>query len=90
MKIKEGFALSKIGDAYYAVPVIPSEKIGDGMIKLNETAYFLWKKLESGCSEAELADALCSEYEVELEDALRDIKSFEALLGKADILEGDA
>lgn len=90
MKIKHGFVLRKIGNAYYAVPIAPNEKIGNGMVKLNETAYFIWKKLEDECTEEELTESLCKEYSVSYDEALADIKTYEELLRKADILEGNA
>lgn len=87
MKIKSGFIVRQIGESFYAMPITEATQIGNGMIKLNETAHFMWKKLESGIDEETLADAICSEYSVERETALRDVKAFCAKLGEAGVLE---
>ncbi|MBQ8005080.1 MAG: PqqD family protein [Clostridia bacterium] len=87
MKISGGFVVQKIGDSYYAVPVTTETNIGNGMVKLNETAYFMWKKFEEGLSAEETAAALREEYNVDTETALADVKAFALSLGKAGILE---
>ncbi len=88
MKLKEGFVVQKIGDSFYAVPVAKNPVIGNGMVKLNETAYFMWKMIEDGKGIESIADALCSEYNVEKSRALSDVRAFAEQLGKAGILEG--
>ena len=46
------------------------------LISLNETAAFLWEAVEDNGFTAEtMADALCFEYEVEREIALRDAEA---------------
>jgi hypothetical protein len=47
--------------------------------QLNETGSFVWKQLDGRRPAAEIAAGLGAEYEVSLEDALRDI---ETLLGE--------
>lgn len=58
----------------------------NGMINLNDTGAFLWKKLEGGASEDELVLAMLSEYDVNEETAKRDISAFLAKLKEADLL----
>ncbi|MBR4295954.1 MAG: PqqD family protein [Clostridia bacterium] len=87
MKIKAGFIVRQIGENFYAMPITEMSQIGNGMIKLNETAHFMWEKLESGIDAEALADAICSEYSIEREAALKDVKAFCAKLGEAGVLE---
>ena len=88
MKINEGFVVQKIGDSFYTVPVTKNSAIGSSMIKLNETAYFMWQKIEEGCSIEEIADAITKDYNVDRETALKDARNFCEQLGKVGILEG--
>ncbi len=76
MKIKSGFLLRKIGEDTYAVSVSPDPSFAGKMIKLNETAEFLWRRLESETTEAALADALAAEYEAPIEQARADVAAF--------------
>ena len=51
------------------------------MIRLNETGAFLWKQMaERDMTEAELTDALLSEYEVDREVAAADVHRIVELL----------
>ena len=45
MKIKNGFILRNVSDAYVVVAVGEAAKDFNGMITLNETGAFLWKTL---------------------------------------------
>lgn len=59
MKVKDGFYLTAIGTDFVIIASTPeTKKEFDGMLRLNETGAFLWKKLADGVSETELADAL--------------------------------
>lgn len=58
----------------------------NGMINLNDTGAFLWKKLESGASEDELVSAMLSEYDVDEETAKHDIDAFLKKLKEAELL----
>lgn len=74
MRIKEGFVLRDImGEAIV---------VGEGfdqinfnkMIKLNDSAAFLWRAVEErDFTEQELADLLTSHYEIDRESALADV-----------------
>ncbi len=88
MKMNKNFVVQKIGDSYYAVPLGCNSEIANGMIKLNETAYFMWKRFEDGLDREGVAEALLKEYNVDKETALADVAAFAARLGKAGILEG--
>ena len=47
-----------------------------GMIKLNGTGKEIWLGLQEGLTDAEIAMRIQSKYDVEIEKALEDIKSF--------------
>ena len=44
------------------------------MVSFNETGAFVWKKLEQGLTEEEIANALTVEYNVAYNQALEDVK----------------
>ena len=64
-----------------AVAVGETSKNFHGMIRLNETGAFLWKKMaEKDCSEEELVDMLLEEYDIDRETAAKDVhKMIESL-----------
>ncbi len=76
MKIKNGFILRKISDTYVVVAVGEAAKNFTGMITLNSTGGFLWEKLSEGADEAQLAEALMAEYDVDEETAKKDAADF--------------
>ena len=87
MKIKDGFVLKKVGDTAIVVAVGKRVKEFNGIISLNETAEFLWNNLEKAENAAELADILCSEYDVSKEKALDSCERFIAQIRGAKILD---
>ena len=77
MKVKDGFYLTAIGTDFVIIASTPeTKKEFDGMLRLNETGAFLWKKLADGATEAELADALAAEYGVSREVSEKDTADF--------------
>jgi hypothetical protein len=76
MKIKEGFILREVVGNYIVVAVGNAVKQFNGVINLNETGAFLWKRLSEGAEEQDLIDALLNEYEVSEEIAKRDVGKF--------------
>lgn len=82
MKIKEGFVLRKMGGQPVVVSVGIASKVFNGMIKLNETGEFLWKKMTEDVSEDELVEALLDEYDISEKLAKQDVCAFiESLKG---------
>lgn len=87
MKIKDGFILRSVSDAYVVVPLGEAAKTFNGMITLNETGAFLWKKLsESDVDEKSLVDSLLNEYDVSVDLAQKDVSAFVARLRDAQLL----
>ena len=87
MKIKNGFILRNVSDAYVVVAVGEAAKDFNGMITLNETGAFLWKTLADGCADKnELVAKLLSEYDVDKALAERDVDAFVKKLAEQGLL----
>lgn len=87
MKIKEGFVLRRVGDAYVVVAVGLQTLDFKGMIRLNETGAFLWKQLaDSESTEESLVTAMTNEYDVDDKTAAADVSTFVKSLREADLL----
>ncbi len=87
MKIKEGFILRQIADSNLVVPVGQMAKQFNGVIKLNESGVFMWKKLVDGIDLDGLVNALTSEYDVDEATARKDAEAFTNALIQAQIVE---
>lgn len=88
MKIREGFILRKVSEAFVVIAVGNAAKDFGGMITLNSTGAFLWEKLTDGCeSKSKLVEALLEEYDVEKEIAEKDVDTFVDKLEKASLIE---
>ncbi|MBO4125953.1 PqqD family protein [Streptococcus suis] len=86
MKIKSGYMLNKLGNQFVVVAIGDRSKEFQGMIKLNESASFLWKRLEEEMKQDQLVAALQAEYELSEEVARRDVEAFLAILSQQGIL----
>lgn len=88
MRIKKDFTIQKVGNSWIAVAVGETSKNFHGMVRLNETGAFLWKKLaECDITEDELVDAMLAEYEVDRETAARDAHTLVEQFRKYGILD---
>ena len=76
MKIKSSFTLRNISGSWVALPLGDAIVDFTGMLTLNETGVMLWRMLEDGCTEEEMANALVKEYEVDYDEALVDVDAF--------------
>lgn len=85
MKIKDGYLLSEVAGNHVVVPV--GNVSFNGMLNLNETGVLIWKKLETGCNEADLLTAFLEEYDVTEERAKEDIKIFVQKLREAGVID---
>jgi len=87
MKIKDGYILRNIADEWIIVPI--GDKIHDfnGLMVVNETGSFLWKKLLGDCSKEELLSGLINEYEVDINTAEEDIDAFIDSLFQGGVLD---
>ena len=76
MKVRSGYLLRSIAGSHLVVPLGERSAEFNGMISLNDTGAFLWKQLEKGATEEELAASLTKNYEnvdpAEAKTAVRD------------------
>ena len=87
MKIKDGFITRKIGDTNYAVSFDENSPIGNGMIKLSDSAFFIWQLLEAGATEEEVLSAMKERFQAEEDVLRRDISTFVSKLNELGIIE---
>ena len=88
MKIKNGFIVKELAGQYVVVALGQASKIFNGIIKLNDSAKFIWDKLAVGAEKEDVVNALLEEYEgVDRETAERDFDNFANELRGANILE---
>ena len=88
MKIKEGFILRQIAGEDIVVPIGNNIADFNGVIRLNESAAFLWRELQSEISKTDLVNKLKSEYEIGEELATKDVEDFIKILEENNALEG--
>lgn len=86
MTIKKQLVKRNIAGDVILVPVGDSSLTLKGLITLNETAEFIWDRLADAADAAELAAALCSEYEVEPAEAMTDVEALLAQLKELEII----
>ena len=86
MKLKDGFILREIAGETVVVPS-GAELDVNLMITLNETATYLWKRLEADSSEEALVDALLEEYDVDPATAHKAVADFVGELNAHGFLE---
>lgn len=87
MKVKEDFLLREVAGCYVVVPVGKTAVDFNGMLNLNETGAFLWKKLQTETTREKLIADLLDEYEVSEEVASADIDKFIDKLKEKELLE---
>ena len=77
MRINENFILQEVADEFIVVPVGEAADRLCGVIRLNDTGAFIWKKLEEGNLEQEdLVQELLTEYPSEINKARKDVEAF--------------
>lgn len=79
MKINSDFILKEMKDAsgsstYYAIAVGKTAENFKGMVKLNETAAFIWNKVAECLSEGDILNEIVNAYAVERSVAEADLK----------------
>lgn len=62
MKIKSGFMMRSIAGCKVVVSVGKRSLDFNGIINLNDTAAFLWERLEQGATEEQLTAAILEQY----------------------------
>lgn len=88
MKLKEGFIFRKIAGDNVVVPVGQNIKSFNGLIRLNDSAAFLWNLLKEDITKEELVNNLKNEYEIDESLAISDVDKFIGILKERNMLEG--
>lgn len=86
MKISKDFLLREVAGSTIVVPVGEAAARFSGMIKLNETGIYIWRKLENDTTQDAIVSALCADYDVPRETAEADVARFIGTLRAAGIL----
>ena len=73
MKINERWELQQVLDCNFLIDLAFENS---EMIQLNETSVDVWKGVQQGMTEEQIAERMASEYDVSQEKALEDIRSF--------------
>ena len=87
MKTKPGFMLRSVGGRNVVVAIGQASLEFNGMITLNETGAFIWKKLQTGCTYDELIASILSEYDTTEEVAKEGADALLAQMREANLLE---
>lgn len=74
MKLKEGFILHKTGSENMMVASGKALKSFNGLVRLNDTAYFIAQQLQKETTEEAVIDAVCAEYDAPKEKIASDVK----------------
>ena len=87
MKIRKGFVLREVAGRQVVIATGDAAKNFNGIIKLNESAVMLWKLIENGADEEELAQKIMETYEVDEATAYNDVSMFVTKLKGAGIVD---
>jgi len=87
MKVKDNLILREIAGSWIIVPVAEMVVEFNGLMNLNETGAFLWKKFAEGAELEDLVQAMVSEYDIDEQTARNDITDFISQLQEKGLLE---
>lgn len=87
MKVKDNLILREIAGSWIIVPVAEMVVEFNGLMNLNESGAFLWKKLAEGAEMDELVSGLLEEYDIDEETAKADIEEFVGQLKEKGLLQ---
>lgn len=79
--------MHEVGGEYIVVAVGRAGAEFNGVIKLNSTCAEIWKLMEQGLDEADIAKALSERYDVDTEKALSDVRKIVSKLAESGVLE---
>ncbi len=87
MKLRYQFVTQKVSDGYVAVVVGAQTKDFSGLVRMNESAGFLFSLLGQSRTERELVDAVLEHYDMTEEDACAAVQEFLEHLRSEELLE---
>lgn len=80
MPISKNYIMKRIGDEYMIIPLSGSSYNMTKTFNINQTAAFIYMKLENDKTVDEIAHDLTLEYEVSVEEAKNDVLEFVEIL----------
>ena len=86
MKIVDGFVICSVGGKTVAVASGALSKKFNGMINLNGSGEELFRMLQAGTDEKQMADRLKELYGIDDDTAAKDVRSFLSGLEKANLI----
>lgn len=87
MKARDGFVLRNIMGDYILSPTGSRIKEFRATIVMNELSAFVWNKLQEEVTRNELIDAILSEYDVDSDNAAKDLDELLTKFREYGILE---
>lgn len=87
MRLKKGLIQHQVMDDSMWIPTGSLSEKFKGMLRGNETAKFLLEHLLTETTREELVEALLEEYEVNRDQAEKDVKNFLEILDREGLLE---
>ena len=87
MKIQSGFILRKVGTDHVVVAVGEASKSFHGMIKLNDSAAFIWQQIEAGKDLDGIVAAMQEVYDVDDQTARKSALSLIDMMKENGILQ---
>lgn len=85
MKINPEYRLRKVGGK--SIIVSKRSLNLEGILTLNQTAEFIWEKIEAGAEAEEIVEALAIECEVSQDEIKDEVLGFIDTLKKASVIE---
>lgn len=79
--------MRELAGSHVVVAVGAAAKEFNGIIRLNKTGAFLWRKLQDGSDEEALVSALLEEYDIDADTAKRDVLAFVQRIKEAGLVE---
>ena len=76
MRISDQYMLRQVADEYLVIPVGEAALKVKGLIGLSESGSILYRRLQQGCGQEELVNALLEEYDVDADTARADTLAF--------------
>lgn len=86
MKLVEGVIIEELGDEYVAVATEKASEIFNGMIKLNNTAYYMMNLLFNDINYDDLIEQVKEYYEIDQELSKKAVDSFLSTLRETGLL----
>ncbi len=86
MKLKTGLVIRNIAGECVAIPTGASASAVNGLISLTPSGEVLIRRLQAGCEEDDLVNALLEKYDVTPDQARADVQVFLAKLKDVNLL----